>query len=278
MNRRIGLALSGGGARCFAQIGVLLALEEAGYTVSAIAANSSAAIIAAVYATVADARDLHRIFRETDLVKLLDAGGVSGLLGHDGIRELLAEHAAPSFEELRIPLIVPTVDIQHAELFVFSSGELAAPVCASNAFPGLFVPVEHQGRFLMDGGIINNFPVDLIRTITTDKVLAVDVRSPLDDDLGLGGDDSPDSLLQRLGQLFSREDSTPVDLVIQAYKITQGKLMDVTMALHPPDVLLVPELPADLQVQSFNRLSEAIEIGRASAEAAITSGRFAGLD
>jgi len=278
MNKRISLALSGGGARCFAQIGVLLALEEAGYSVSAIAANSSAAIIAAVYATVADASELERIFKNTDLVKLLDAGGVNGLLGHDGIRELLAEHAAPSFEELRIPLVVPAVDIQQAELLVFGSGELAAPVCASNAFPGLFVPVEHQGRFLMDGGIINNFPVDLIRTITTDKVLAVDARSPLDHDLGLADDDSPDSLLQRIGQLFSREDSSPVDLVIQAYKITQGKLMDVTMALHPPDVLLAPELPADLQVQSFNRLSEAIEIGRASAEAAITSGRFAGLD
>src|SRR5690625_6426068 len=113
MNRRIGLALRGGGARCFAQIGVLLALEEAGYTISAIAANSSAAIIAAVYATVADARELERIFKDTDLVKLLDAGGVSGLLGHDGIRELLAVHAALPFVELWIPLAVPTVDIPH---------------------------------------------------------------------------------------------------------------------------------------------------------------------
>src|SRR5690554_1892031 len=124
-DRSIGLALSGGGARCLAQIGALKALEEAGYRVEAIAANSSAAVLAAVYATVMDAVELERIVMETDFSKLLELGGVSGLSGHDGIRDFLQQHAAPRFEDLAIPLAVPTVDIEKAELLVFTRGELA---------------------------------------------------------------------------------------------------------------------------------------------------------
>lgn len=274
----IGLALSGGGARCFAQVGVLMALEEAGYTISAIAANSSAAIIAAIYATVADAKELKRILLEIDLVKLLDAEGGHGLLGHDGIIDLLSRHAAKTFEELRIPMAVPAVDIQRAELLVFSQGELAPPVCASNAFPGLFNPVEHRGRFLMDGGIINNFPVDVIRTLTAEPVLAVDVRSPLDDQLELDNPSSDSSIIERIGQLFGRKGASTVDILLQAYKITQAQLLKVVIALHPPDVMLAPALPDDLEVQSFDRLEEAIDIGYESTQAAISAGKFRALD
>lgn len=273
----IGLVLSGGGARCFAQVGALLALEEAGYTVKAIAANSSAAIIAAIYATVADAQELKRILLEADLVKLLDAEGGHGLLGHDGIRDLLARHAAATFEELAIPLAVPAVDIQRAELLVFASGELALPVCASNAFPGLFNPVEHRGRYLMDGGIINNFPVDVIRTLTTEPVLAIDVRSPLDEPLELDNPEPGTSLVERIGNLFGRRGTSTLDILLQAYKITQDRLVQVTMALHKPDLVLVPELPHDLGVQSFGRLAEAIDIGYDSTQAAIMAGRLSAL-
>src|SRR5690554_5282693 len=102
--QRIGLALSGGGARCLAQVGVLVALEEAGITVDAIAANSSAAIISAIYATIGNAAELKRILLDTDFAKLLDLGASNGLSGHDGIRELLQQHAAGTFEQLAIPL------------------------------------------------------------------------------------------------------------------------------------------------------------------------------
>src|SRR5690554_383389 len=224
----IGLALSGGGARCFAQVGVLKALEEAGYRVDAIAANSSAAVLAAVYATVESASELERIVLTTDFGKLLDLGAAGGLSGHDGIMQFLATHAAATFEALAIPLAVPTVDIEKAELLVFSKGSLAEPVCASNAFPGLFAPITYQRRHLMDGGIINNFPVDVIRTMTTCPVLAIDVRTPIKPDLNLGGSEPTQSLLQRATRLFSRDGGEVSEILLQAYNITQDRLIQVT--------------------------------------------------
>src|SRR5688572_1327074 len=149
----IGLALSGGGARCFAQVGALVALEEAGFRVSAVAANSSAAILAAIYATDGNAKRLEQVVRGIDFSSFFDLDGSSGLLGHAGVEKLLAEHAAATFEDLAIPLAVPAVDIERAEMLVFSEGPLVPPVCASNAFPGVFVPVKFHGRNLMDGGM-----------------------------------------------------------------------------------------------------------------------------
>lgn len=276
-SRSIGLALSGGGARCYAQIGVIKAIEEAGWRVSAIAANSSAAILAAIYASCADARELERVALGIDFTTFLDPDGSTGLIGHAGVYKLLEEHAAATFEELRIPLAVPTVDIERAESLVFSEGPLAPPVAASNAFPGLFVPVEYLGRHLVDGGIVNNFPVDVIRTLTNRPVLAVDVRpspsAPLDLD-----SKQRRSLLERLGSLFGNGLPATVEILMQAYNITQDRVVEITCALHPPDLRLRPDLPHDLDIQSFDRIEEAVEIGYRSAKEAMAAGRFAALD
>lgn len=276
MTRSIGLALSGGGARCFAQVGALVALEEAGFSVAAIAANSSAAILGAIYATRTDARALQAVVKAIDFSSFLDFDGSSGLFGHKGVEELLAHNAAATFEELAIPLAVPAVDIERAEMLVFAKGPLVPPVCASNAFPGLFVPVKYQDRNLMDGGIINNFPVDVIRTLTSQPVLAIDCRpsptAPLDLD-----DPSGSSLVDKIGRLFDRGVPTVVRLLMQAYNITQDRVVEITCAMHPPDVRLVPELPDDLDIQNFARMDEAIEIGYRCVTDAVAAGRLDAL-
>lgn len=272
--RTIGLALSGGGARCFAQVGALRALEEEeGWRVAAIAANSSAAVLAAIYATKPDAERLEGIVRDIDFRAFLDPDGSTGLIGHAGVEELLTQHAAATFEELAIPLAVPAVDIERAEMLVFSRGPLVTPVCASNAFPGLFAPVSYRGRNLMDGGIVNNFPVDLVRTLTSRPVLAIDCRPP-----AVGPIDLPDaadsSLLEKVGSLFQRGAPTIVELLMRAYNITQDRVVEMTCALHPPDVRLRPALPDNLDIQSFSRLDEAIEVGYRSVKEAVAAGRF----
>ncbi len=272
-NRSIGLALSGGGARCYAQIGALKAVEEEGLRVVAIAANSSAAIIGAMYASGRSAQELEIIARGIDFSSFLDLDGATGLFGHDGVRGLLAEHAAATFEELAIPLTVPTVDIERAEMIAFNKGTLAPPVCASNAFPGLFTPVEFGGRNLMDGGIINNFPVDLIRAMTTQPVLAIDCRPSPMAPLNLAKE-SPDGLIGKIVGLFSKGVPTTVDILMQAYNITQARVVEITCAMHPPDLRLVPALPDDLAIQDFGRIDEALEIGYRSVKEAVAAGRF----
>ncbi len=272
----IGLVLSGGGARCFAQVGALRALEESGVRVAAIAANSSAAILGAIYATRPDAGRLESIVRGIDFSSFRDLDGSSGLFGHRGVEDLLAEHATATFEELAIPLAVPTTDIEWAEMVVFSQGPLVPPVCASNAFPGLFVPVRFRGRNLMDGGIINNFPVDIIRNLTSLPVLAIDCRPSPTAPLDLG-DSGSNSLIGRIGALFSDGLPTAVRVLMQAYNITQDRVVEMTCAMHPPNLRLTPPLPDDLDIQDFSRMEEAMEIGYRCVTEAVAAGRFEAL-
>lgn len=270
------LVLSGGGARCFAHVGVLRAIEEEGLRVAAIATNSSAAIVGALYASGHDARAVADILHAVDYATFFDPDAATGLIGHDGVEELLEEHAAESFERLAILLAVPAVDIERGEMLVFMEGPLRPAICASNAFPGLFTPVEHAGRFLLDGGILNNFPVDLIRAMTNRPILAVDVRPAPARSLALDSD-APDSFLGKVGKLFKRGVPVTVDILMQAYTITQARLVEVTVALHPPHVRLRPDLPTDFDIQDFSRFDEGYEAGYNAVRMAVARGELEAL-
>ncbi len=270
---RVGIALSGGGARCFAHIGALAALEEEGLHACAIAANSSAAVVGAFYAAGNDARAVEAIVRAIDFKKFIDPGGAGGLIDHDVIERALERDAPETFEELAVPFAVNTVDIERGELLTYSSGPLRHPVCASNAFPGLFVPVRFQGRHLLDGGILNNFPVDVAQAMTHRPVIAIDVQPPHTGPLDVDAE-KPDTMVQKVASVFGQSGPNVVDILMRAYAITQARLLDILIAAHPPDVLLEPTLPDDLDLQSFDRLDDAIESGYACVKEAVAAGRF----
>ena len=255
----IGLVLSGGGARCFAQIGALKALEDQGIEIGAIAANSTAAILAALYAAGMPASDLYELVSDLDYSSFFHLDGNGGLLGHEGVVELLREHVPETFEELAIPLAVPAVDIENAEMLVFSAGPLIEPVCASNAFPGLFVPVEHRGRFLMDGGIIDNVPVDLIRPLNEGPVVVVDCR--LSPTMSLDLRSPEEGLLARVKAAFSSSTTLTFDILMKAYTITQSRLIELTYCMHPPDLTIRPELGDHFGIEDFGRLDEGFDLG-----------------
>lgn len=232
---QIGLVLSGGGARCFAQVGALRALEEQGAEVTAIAGNSAGAIIGAFYAAGHRAEAIAEILCNADYGALLRVKGGAGLSGHENIAAFLAEHLPETFDALKVPLAVPATDIQSAEQVVFSAGPLVPAVCASNAFPGLFLPIEHAGRTLVDGGLLNNFPLDLPA-----------------EDAGLWG---------RLKGSFDGRIPMIARVLEKAYTITQSRLIELLAAMHPPDLWIRPALSDDFDIQDFGRFEEAYELG-----------------
>lgn len=255
----IGLVLSGGGARCFAQIGALAAFEDRDINVRGIAANSSAAILGAFYTAGHDARTILSIFKELDYTQFIHPDGFGGLLKHTGVEELLRPYVPKTFEELNMPYAIPTVDIQTAAQIVYTTGELIPVVCASNALPGLFVPVEHQGHFLMDGGILNNVPVDLIRPLVPAPAVAVDVRLSPTERLNLQREEK--SLWDKLKPPFSIGTPLTIEILKKAYTITQTRLIELTYTMHPPDLIIRPDLGDDFQLQDFGRIDEGFKIG-----------------
>ncbi len=158
---KIGLVLSGGGARGFAHIGVIQALNEAGIYPDVISGTSAGAIVGVLYADG---------FSPKEILKLLNSGSRldfmrptlprEGLLQIGGIMKILkANLSAINFEELKIPLYVAATDLNHGESVYFSKGELLDPVMASASIPVLFQPVIINNNHYVDGGVMDNLPL-----------------------------------------------------------------------------------------------------------------------
>jgi NTE family protein len=158
---RIGLALSGGGARGLSHIGVLKALEERGICPAVISGTSAGAFVGALFAYGYKSDEILRIVHQTKFSRFLRLGfGMDGLLKIDKAEEVLRKYIPENtFECMRTPLMVVTTDIHAGEEVTFSTGELARPVLASCCLPGLFKPVQFEGRNLIDGAIFDNLPV-----------------------------------------------------------------------------------------------------------------------
>ena len=262
----IGLVLGGGGGRCLAHIGVMQALEEQDIQIDAIAGSSTGAILGALFAAGHRALEVRRIVKDTNLLGLLSptVNIAGGLTDQDGVAELLSQHLPETFEELDIPFAATATDIQKGEMVVLKRGPLARAVCASNAFPGVFEAERLDGRYLIDGGTLNNLPVDIITTLTEAPVLAADVSPSASRPLSFS---ESDSLLGTAKDALKGQVVLPTTMLRKAYIISQAFIIDARLEKNPPAVLLRPEFPEDFGIATFNRLDDAVSIGyKATAE------------
>ncbi len=260
---KVGIVLGGGGARCFAHIGALQALTEHGFEPVAMSTCSAGAIVGAFHAAGHSPERIEEIFHDMNMLKVLDIDfdGGNGMIGSDGLQEILAPHLPETFEELRYPFAAVAVDVQQGLSCVLRRGPLVRRICASNAFPGIFDPVEDEGRFFIDGGTLNIVPVDVIRTLTDRPVIAIDVTVPIDRPINLTEGDK-EHFWQKLAARFGPKQLTvPMEVAEKAFTITQGKLAELTYAMHPPDLIVKPPLPHSFMPHQFNRLDEAIRYG-----------------
>ncbi len=157
-----GLALSGGVTRCFAHLGVLQALEEREIRPDIISAVSAGAIVAALYADGRSPRDILKAITSRKLLYYLQFSLVKkGLMQMTGFEKSMKELLSVTrIEELKIPMIIYTVNLNKAEYTGFSTGELIPVIKASCSLPIIFPPVKIEEDYHVDGGVINNFPID----------------------------------------------------------------------------------------------------------------------
>jgi NTE family protein len=162
---KIGLVLSGGGARGITHIGVLKALDELGVSIHCVSGTSVGAIIGALYAGgYAPDRILEIIVTTRILKSMRPAWTLKGLLSLDGLRDVLLKYIPDNkFESLGIPLTVAATDIRKGESAYFSQGELIPVLLASCCVPAVFNPVQLNGSAYVDGGIMDNLPAKPIR-------------------------------------------------------------------------------------------------------------------
>jgi NTE family protein len=213
--KKIGLVLSGGGAKGFAHIGVLKVIEQAGIKIDYVGGTSMGAVVGGLYASGYSATQIDSIFRATnfdDLIidyiprnsknffekrndemyaftlpinkfKIEIPTALSKGMYNYNLLTKLTHHVKDisDFNKLPIPFICIATDIETGEEIVMNKGYLPQALLASSAFPTIFAPVEINGQLLVDGGVTNNYPVEEVRKLGADIIIGVDVQDDLKD-------------------------------------------------------------------------------------------------
>ena len=281
---RIGLVLSGGGARGLSHVGVLKVLEAERIPIDAIAGTSMGAIVGGLYASGMSATELEHELLKVEWAKVFAARvdrqhlsqrrkeedfeisplielGIrdgelrvpAGAVSSRGLENLLRRFTLPvrdvqDFNRLPIPFRAVATDLETGAAVVLSHGDLALALRASMSVPGVFPPTEVDDRLLGDGGLVNNVPVDVARAMGVDVVIAVNIGTPL------AGRETLSSVVGITAQMIN----------ILAEQNVQRSLA----TLGRSDVLVSPQLGA-LTAGDFAKVAEAIASGESGAQAAL---------
>ena len=270
---RLGLALGGGGVRGGAHIGLLKVLDREGIEVGPIAGTSAGGLVGGLYAAGLSGREIEEFLTGLARGRLLDPepSGWS-LLSTGRFARMVARRVGHApIEDLPHPFAAVAVDLRQACQVLITHGPLATAIQATIAVPGLLCPVEQDGCLLVDGGVLNNVPVDAVRRLGAERVLAVDVKVQTDFSL-----DTPlrvwqaplpgllPRLIDRLLTLTGRQRA--IAALSRTIDIVSAELAAQQLRASPPDLLLHPDLSA-IPLLSIAHLPEAIAAGERLAEA-----------
>jgi NTE family protein len=265
----VGLALSGGGARGFAHIGVLKVLERAGVPIHCLAGTSMGGAIGAAYAA-----GLTLVEIEQEALRMQDARHLLRLadptLPRRGLFEgqkvcdyLRSQVGNCTFDDLELPLTLVAVDLNGGQIVYLNEGDVVEAIRATIALPGIFKPVEKDGHLLVDGGLLNNIPANVVRSNGCDVVIAVDVA---------GVEEGTNAVLEALEQrpLFPSGLAETLQVVYRSLAVMIADTSRRRLEQAQPDVIIRPEIPYGVSVLAgFTRAAETIAAGEEAAVATL---------
>ncbi len=286
---RLGLALGSGSARGWAHIGILRALEERGLKPDVVTGASVGALVGAACAAgrLADLEEWVCKLTQRDVWRLVDTTFRSGgVMTGNRLMEAIAAHIGDApIETLPMRFGAVATDLYTGEEIWLREGPFMTAVRASSGLPGLFSPTWHEGRWLIDGGVVNPVPVSLCRALGADIVIAVDLRRSVTQvalralEQSGRNQTAPEqeastegtAILQKwtglvdgLVETFRSRRSEPglFEVMTSAVNIMQDRITRSRLAIDPADLVLRPDLTR-FQLMDFHRGREAIDIGRA---------------
>ncbi len=283
---KIGLALGSGSARGWAHIGVIQTLKQAGIEPDVVCGTSIGALVGAAYAAGQLDRLEQWVRKVTwqDVVGFLDISLDGGLIKGEKLFKNFRDHFSDAdFGDLKTPFAAVSTDLESGREVWLQQGSVLDAVRASIALPGLFTPVRNDGRFLVDGGLVNPVPVSVARAMGAEIVIAVDLNSDLigrhirqESDASKAAAESESSLLVKLqsgiASLLSSDTEgeqahmpSMLDVLAASINIMQVRVTRSRLAGEPPDLIIAPRL-ARLALMDFHRATEAIEEGGKAAK------------
>ena len=299
--KTVGLVLGSGASRGWAHIGIIEALMEAKIPIDFIAGCSVGAYIGALYAS-GSINSLKKFLLRMDGKKIFSYFDVvfprSGLLnGSRRVHELFSMHTdVQTFAELNIPLVMVATDLLLGEKVVLNSGNIIEALRATMSYPGLFAPVQINGRWLVDGGLVDPVPVGVAQAMGAGIVIAVDLNSRIVSRgrrpqilsanqkqtkppivTSEGAQDTRNELIKKMtefyesaesrfktktNELLKRDVNTPdiVETVMTSIGIMQERITRINLAVDRPNILIQPRL-GELKMMNFDQVAHAIQEG-----------------
>jgi NTE family protein len=300
--KKVGLALGSGASKGWAHIGIIEALEQANIPIDFVAGCSVGAYIGAIYAS-GSLQSLKEFLLKVDGKKIFSYFDVaisrSGLLnGTKRVQELFSMHTdVVTFEELDVPLVMVATDLERGEKVVLHAGNIIDALRATMSCPGLFRPVNMNGSWLVDGGLVDPVPVGVARAMGADIVIAVDLSSRKrssdrisrhdsaaiadtekkamsSDTFSLIQKGSNNILLRKLTDYYQRLEKNKrhsgrqnemvapdiFETITASISIMEERITRINLAVDRPDVLIQPRL-GELRMMNFDQVEHAIEEG-----------------
>ena len=242
--KKIGIALSGGGAKGLSHIAFLKAFDEMGLSPSIMAGTSIGAVIGGFYAAGISGAEIENIANNIDFLdlgRMLDVSiwrSIAFFRG-DGIVKFLRKRIpARRFEDLQTPMKIVAADFWKRQEVIFDSGELIPAIRASMSLPAIFEPVQIGGRVFVDGGLVNPLPYDIIRK-DCNVLVAIDVS---------------------WAKTAQEEDVLPgmFESLVSSFQILEAAIVEAKMRMAKPDIYVRPSLE-NIRVLEFNRFDEIMD-------------------
>jgi NTE family protein len=293
---KIGLALGSGSARGWAHIGVIEALREAGVEIDYIAGTSIGAVVGAVFAS-GNLDKMKEVVVQFDWKQILGFLDVvfprSGLIDGRKVSDFIRDHVEEkTIEDLPVPFCAISTNLDDGREVVIKEGDLIEAVRASISAPGIFTPVKQNAMLLVDGGLVNPVPVNVVRAMGADFVIAVDLNSdivskrwprkkdsfvPLDwnssmstgrttrskflNELNKKAETLKLQAVTQIGQWMSRDPMPNIfEVMLESITIMEAQITMTRLSLDPPDILIQPNL-GHIRFMEFDRAQEAINAG-----------------
>ena len=248
---KIALVLGGGAARGFAHVGVIRALEQEKIPIDMVVGTSVGGLIGAIYAADVSSFDLEWTAFQLEKDDLFDFGVMNAVTGMgfakgDKLEAWVKSHIkTTNIENLKIPFAAVATDLNWGYKVVLDQGSVARAIRASAAIPGVFQPVQHQGKILVDGGVVDNIPISVAKAKGADIVIAVDIS----------------------GTIGNTNITNLLDVSLQATNIMFA--LNVEHAKKDADVLITPAGIGDIGMLDFTQKKRCMQAGMEATQKAM---------